>query len=67
MTNSQKALRTTVMRRGTYKELKHINPIILDGELVIVRELPWYKSWFGLKPTRLKCGTGAAFNDTRFL
>ena len=54
-------------RRGTYKELKHINPIILDGELIIVYKLPWYISWFGLKPTRLMCGIGKAFNDTKFL
>ena len=68
MTNIQKSLRTAIcMRRGTYKELKSSNPIILDGELVVVRELPWYKSWFGLKPTRLKCGTGTHFNNTRFL
>jgi hypothetical protein len=68
MTIPQKTLRTTLcIRRGTYKELKSSNPSLADGELVVVRELPWYKSWFGLKPTRLKCGTGARFNDTRFL
>jgi hypothetical protein len=68
MVNSEKYLRATLcMRRGTYIELKSSNPIIADGELVIVKELPWYKSWFGLKPTRLKCGTGEHFNDTRFL
>ena len=68
MTIPQKTLRSTFcIRRGTYKELKSSNPILLDGELVVVRELPWYKSWFGLKPTRLKCGTGLHFNATRFL
>ena len=52
---------TICLRRGAYKELKTSNPFIADGELVVVRELPWYKSWFGLKPTRLKCGTSNFF------
>ena len=58
---------TVLLRRGTYKEWLSKNPAIPEGELIIVTELPWYKSWFGLKPTKLKCGTGKTFKETRFI
>ena len=54
-------------RKGTYKELTNTNPVLHDGELVIVTDLPWYLSWFGLKPTALKVGFGLPFNETNFI
>ena len=55
-------------KRGTYEEWLETSTIPLDGELIIVTELPWYKSWFGLKPTRLKVGDGKTpFNKLKFL
>lgn len=44
--------------RGTYKECKEKNYIISDGMILVVTILPWYKSWFGLRPTRMKIGDG---------
>ncbi len=65
ITNS---MRTTVChRRGSYKDFVDNNPVLHNGELVIVTKLPWYLSWFGLKPTRLKVGFGKTFNETRFI
>ena len=65
---SERTLTTTLLhRRGTYKEFVNKNPVIYDGELIIVHELPWYRSWFGLKPTRLKAGVGRPFKETRFI
>ena len=56
------------LKRGTYKEWLETSVIPLDGELILVTELPWYKSWFGLKPTRLKVGDGKTqFNKLKFL
>lgn len=61
-------LNTIVLhRRGTYKELMNTNPVLHGGELCIVTELPWYLSWFGLKPTRLKAGVGKTFKETHFI
>lgn len=56
-----------LQRRGTYKGFMLNNPILFEGELVVVTDIPWYKSWFGLKPTRLKYGTNKTFKETRFL
>ena len=54
--------------RDTYKRFCELNPIIPDGVIIVVTKLPWYKSWFGLKPTRLKIGDGVTtFNKLRFL
>ena len=56
------------LKRGTYKEWLETSVIPLDGELIVVTELPWYKSWFGLKPTRLKVGDGKTeVNKLKFL
>lgn len=54
--------------RATYKEYKENNPILRDGTIIFVTKLPWYKSWFGLRPTRMKLGDGATpFNKLKFL
>ena len=68
------------LKRGTYKEwletsiipldgeLLETSIIPLDGELILVTALPWYKSWFGLKPARLKVGDGKTkFKKLKFL
>lgn len=56
------------LRRDSYEQWKTVNPVLDDGELVAVTDLPWYKSWFGLKPIRLKFGDGATeFNKLRFI
>ena len=56
------------LKRGTYKEWLKTSVIPLDGELILVTELPWYKSWFGLKPDRLKVGDGKTlFRKLKFL
>ena len=55
-------------RRGTYKEFLSNNAIFLDGEIIIVTQCPWYKSWFGLKPTRLVIGDGKTeFKKLKFI
>ncbi len=54
--------------RDTYKKCKEKNYIIPDGMFLVVTELPWYKSWFGLKPTRMKIGDGkTTFNKLKFI
>ena len=55
------------LRRGTYREWMTKNPIVHEGELIVVTELPWYLSWFGLKPTALKYGFGLPFTETNFI
>ncbi len=56
------------MRRGPYYLLTLRNEVFLDGELVVVTNLPWYKSWFGLKPTRIKVGDGKTpFSKLHFI
>jgi hypothetical protein len=55
------------LKRGKYTEWVQLNPIIENGEIIVVTDLPWYKSWFGLKPIRLKYGIGKPFNQTRFI
>ena len=54
-------------RRGKYAQWVQLNPIIENGEVIAVTDLPWDKSWFGLKPVRLKYGVGKPFNKTRFI
>ena len=59
-----------IMRQksGTYKQLKEENPIIYQDSLIVVTSCPWYKSWFGLKPTRLKIGDGVTpFNKLKWI
>ena len=54
--------------KATYKVCKEKNLIITDGAIVFVTKLPWYKSWFGLRPTRIKLGDGATcFNKLKFI
>ena len=55
-------------KSGTYKQLKEENPIIYQDSLIVVTSCPWYKSWFGLKPTRLKIGDGVTpFNKLKWI
>ena len=54
-------------RRDKYAQWVQLNPIIENGEVIVVTDLPWYKSWFGLKPVRLKYGVSKPFNQTRFI
>lgn len=54
--------------RDDYKKFYNANLIIPDGVFVVVTKLPWYKSWFGLRPTRLLIGDGKTkFRKLRFL
>jgi hypothetical protein len=59
---------TVKFLKGTYKQFIKANPVIPDGAFVVVMNLPWYKSWFGLRPTRLLIGDGKTkFRKLRFL
>lgn len=54
--------------KGTYKELSTANLILPDGQFILVTECPWYKSWFGLKPTRIKVSDGKTpFRKLKFI
>lgn len=54
--------------RGTYKKLYEENPIFHDGMFILVMALPWYRSWFGLKPNRLALGDGKTeFKKLKYL
>lgn len=54
--------------RGTYKQLTMANLIFDDGTLIVITECPWYKSWFGLKPTRMKVSDGKTpFRKLKFI
>jgi hypothetical protein len=46
--------------RITWKErnTKYKDIIIPDGTLLFIINIPWYKSWFGLKPIKLVLGDG---------
>lgn len=37
---------------------KYRNTIIPDGTICFITDIPWYRSWFGLKPTRMVLGDG---------
>ena len=58
---------TIILRHGTYAKWMYSNPVIRENELILVKDIPWYKSWFGLKPIRLKCGIGKTFKETKFI
>lgn len=59
---------TVKFLRDTYKKFCEVNPIIPDGTIVLVIEIPWYKSRFGLKPNRLTLGDGkTTFKKLRFI
>ena len=54
--------------RGTYKQLATANLVHPDGTFIVATNCPWYKSWFGLKPTRLKLGDGKTpFRKLKFI
>jgi hypothetical protein len=54
--------------RGTYKQLTTANLILPDGTFILVTQCPWYRSWFGLKPTRLKASDGKTpFRKLKFI
>ncbi len=54
--------------RATYKSCKEKNYIVPDGMILVITNLPWYKSWFGLKSTRMKVGDGkTSFNKLKFI
>jgi hypothetical protein len=55
------------LKRDKYINWMELNPVIKEGELIAVTDLPWYKSWFGLKPVRLKYGIGKTFRETKFI
>lgn len=66
--NCDKHTIVVCVRRDTYKNWSNINPTPRDGELILVTELPWYQSWFGLKPSRLKVGDGrTSFKKLRYV
>lgn len=44
--------------RATYHECREKNYIIPDGCIIFVTHIPWYRSWFGLRPTRILLGDG---------
>jgi hypothetical protein len=59
---------TVKFLKGTYKQFIKANLVIADGTIIFVTNLPWYKSWFGLKPTRMKLGDGkTTFKKLRFI
>ena len=54
--------------RDDYKRWQKDNPIIPEGSIVLVLNCPWYISFFGLKPTRLKAGDGKTpFRKLKFI
>lgn len=58
---------TIKLKRDKYVNWVKLNPVIEEGELIAVTDLPWYRSWFGLKPVRLKYGIGKTFRETKFI
>ena len=59
---------TVKFLKGTYKQFIKTNPVIADWTIIFVTNLPWYKSWFGLKPTGMKLGDGkTTFKKLRFI
>ena len=54
--------------KAPYKDWVEKNPVIIDGAIVFVTNIPWYRSWFGLKPTGMKLGDGVTkFNKLKFI
>ena len=59
---------TVKFLKDTYRKFMEVNPVIPDGTITFVTNLPWYKSWFGLKPTRMKLGDGkTTFKKLKFI
>ena len=46
------------LARITYTQWKSCEKILIDGSMVFVTNIPWYRSWFGFKPTRIILGDG---------
>ena len=45
--------------KDTYKKFMNKKDFIIpDGCIIVVTDIPWYKSWFGLKKTRIKISDG---------
>lgn len=42
----------------SYRIWKSCDNTLVDGSIVFVTNIPWYRSWFGLKPTRIILGDG---------
>lgn len=54
--------------RVTYKEGREKNYVIPDGTIIFVTHIPWYRSWFGLRPTRMLLGDGITpFKKLKFI
>ena len=52
-------------RQGTYRELRKINPVLTNGELLIVTNIP---GWWRRRKTRIKVGDGKTpFNKLRYV
>ena len=53
----------------SYKNCCKYNDIVLKkGIFIVVTDLPWYKSWFGLKKTRMKITDGVrTFKKLNFI
>ena len=59
---------TVKFMRATYKEWKTKNPIVPDGMIIYITNIPWYRSWFRLRPVRLAVGDGkTTFNKLKFI
>ena len=44
------------------------NYVIPDGTIIFVTNIPWYKSWFGFRPTRILLGDGVTtFKKLKFI
>ena len=45
--------------KDTYKKFMNKKDFIIpDGYIIVVTDIPWYRSWFGLKKTRIKISDG---------
>lgn len=54
--------------RVSYKEGCEKNYVIPDGTIVFVTNIPWYRSWFGLKRTGIMLGDGVTtFKKSKFI
>lgn len=55
---------TVKTRKGTYWELQKMNPILANGELLVVMNIP---GWWRRRKTRIKVGDGKTpFNKLRY-
>ena len=51
---------TTIVKfaKITYTQWKNCDKVRPDGTIVFIVNIPWYRSWFGLKPTRIVLSDG---------